>query len=63
MLEVADTLPDSGRGEYFRTSEYVGTSLLVSFRAADSAVPRLWLCISGDTASGPCRLLHNTILA
>ena len=34
MLEVADTLPDSGRGEYFRTSEYFGTSLLVSFRAA-----------------------------
>ena len=36
MLEVADTLPDSGRGEYFRTSEYFGTSQLVSFRAAET---------------------------
>ena len=42
MLEVADTLPDSGRGEYFRTSEYFGTSLLASFRAAEALALHFW---------------------
>ena len=42
MLEVADTLPDSGRGEYFRTSEYFETLLLVSFSAAEALALHIW---------------------